>query len=111
MNKKNVTPVRAFVSHLKVLMDKETKEAISGVVREPDLSPLGSPHSWLLLDQIRKISCAAKKQVKIQAHSAEKVLYHLKILNAPKFRRPFCAQLPKLHNGKISLSKPSPVMP
>ena len=46
---KKVTPVRAFVSHLKVLGDIETKEAISGVVREPDLSPLGSPCSWLLL--------------------------------------------------------------
>ena len=47
--RKKVTPVRAFVSHLKVLGDIETKEAISGVVREPDLSPLGSPCSWLLL--------------------------------------------------------------
>ena len=53
MDKKKVIPVRAFVSHLKVLGDIETKEAISGVEREPDLSPLGPPCSWLLTKNVR----------------------------------------------------------
>ena len=39
----------------KVLGDIETKEAISGVVRELDLSPLGSPHSWLLIGSTTNI--------------------------------------------------------
>ena len=30
-------------------LDIKTKKAISGVVRKPDLSQVGSPHFWLLL--------------------------------------------------------------